>query len=551
MKILLILLLLVSINKPVFSQQSERLQPRLITEKSDSRQLSELIKPNDISPIDGYGYIATLHLNRMGDKQGKSQCILLEDGKALPLPGSVHQQIIKQGRGRYSHWTNTSLYFSASDSSDPRTNNRRYELVSDEKFVRKLAKVTAKSKLSQFQIEANEKAKVRMLRLQYTNLDEKSSVIPHLKHRGDPDLTSIASMLKSVIEPGMSDEQKCLAIWKLLVDWRYHYIPAEGGAEIHDPVKFLNVYGYGFCDDCAATFSELTRAAGIKSRIHGLSGHVVGEAYYNGAWHMYDPDHEVVYRTKEGKVASVADLEMRPQIITATPKDPIGSNSQGIANLYTTTDNNVAYDPLTEKSKPLRPVLGPGDQLVFDFTRHDRIHSIRYPNTALPPRFGNGKLLQKRKMSEMMRVKNDRLIEINWSYVILGGRLVLPSDVDPSKMDIAISHDRKQWTPLKFTKTEGHQFASFNSWIDQQSSAVYDYWIRIHSVKKGNQENIDPATFCDHVTIQTDFQFAPLAHAPVRSGINNYELTVNPISNQPLSKWRGLQVELEWEELPQ
>jgi len=549
MKHLLALLLFVSINEPLYSQVKQ-LQPEQIIEKAGSRKLSELIKPSNISPLGGHGYIASLHLNRMGDKQGKSQCLLLEDGKALPLPGSVHQQIIKQGRGRYSHWTNTSLYFSASDSSDPRTNNRRYELVCDEHVVRKLAKVVATSKRSLFQIKADKNAKVRMLRLQYTNLDEKSSVIPHLKHRGDPDLTSIESMLKSVIEPGMSDEQKCLAIWKLLIDWRYHHIPAEGGAEIHDPVKFLNVYGYGFCDDSAATFSELTRAAGIKSRIHGLSGHVVGEAYYNGAWHMFDPDHEVVYRTKDGKIASVADLEKQPRIITATPKDPIGSNSQYIANLYTSTNNNVAYDPLTEISKPLHPVLGPGDQLVFDFTRHDRIHRILYPNSALPPRFGNGTLLQERKTSKMVQKKNDRLIEINWSYVILGGKLILPSDVDPSKMNVAISRNRKQWTPLKFTKTEDQQFASLNSWIDQQSSAVYDYWIRIHPAENNGEEKIDAAKICNRVTIQTDFQFAPLAHAPVRSGVNDFELTVNSAGDQPLQDWQGLEVELEWEELP-
>ncbi len=556
MKHLFLFLLLVSLSKPLYSQTVELQTEQIVLEKG-GHEVSELINPNHIKPLGGYGYMATVQLSRPGDKQGKSPCVLLEDGQPLPRPGSSHRQIIELGRGRYSHWTETTLYFSASDSSDPRKNHRRYELVSKEYFIHKLAKVTATSKESLFQVRANEKAGIRMVRLTFTNRDDRLKVIPHLKHQGDPDLTSIESILNSILETGMSDEQKCLAIWKMLVDWRYHHYPAEGGAEIHDPVKFLNVYGYGFCDDSAATFSVLAKAAGIKSRIHGLSGHVVAEAYYNGAWHMFDPDHQVVYRTEDGKIASVADLEKRPQIITAKPKDPIGSDSRLIAKLYTSTSNNVAYDPLTEKSKPLRPILGPGDRVVYDFTRHDRIHSLRYPETVLPPRFGNGKLLQKRKPSEMTQMNNDRLFEVSWPYVILGGRLLLPDDVDASKMGIAISRDRKQWTPLKFTKTEDRQFASFNSWIDQQSSAIYNYWIRIHAVKKGHSKNTDPvtfcdpATFCDSVTIQTDFQFAPLAHAPVRGGINHYELSVNPINNQPLSKWRGLQVELEWEEIRQ
>ncbi len=550
MKILLILLLLVSINEPVFSQQSERLQPRLFTEKSDSRQLIELIRPDNINHAGGYGYTATLRLNRIGDKHGKSQSVLLEDGKPLSQPRSVHQDIIKRGRGRYSHWTKTSLYFSASDSSDPRTNGRRYELVSDEQFVLKSAKVTATSTRSSFRIKVEDNVRTHMLHLKFTNTDEKLSVIPHLKHSGEPDLTSIASMLSSVTNAEMSDEQKCLAIWKLLVDWRYHNYPAEDGAEIHDPVKFLNVYGYGFCDDSAATFCELAKAAGIKSRIYGLSGHVVAEAYYNGAWHMFDPDHEVVYRTKDGKIASVADLERQPQIITATQTDPIGSRSQDIANLYTSSQDNHPAEPVTKKSLPLRPVLGPGDQLLFDFTRRERIHRIRFPNTPLPPSFANGTLLQKRRLSGMVSDENDRLFEVRWAYVILGGKLKIPGRVEISKISIAISQDRKKWTPLEFVNTDGKNIASLNSWIDQQPAATYNYWIRIHPAKNNDGGNIDTAEICEHIVFQTDFQFAPLAHAPVRSSVNDFELTVKPAENQSLKDWQGLEVELEWEELP-
>lgn len=550
MKHLFALLFIISVNNLIYAQ-GEHIQAEQKQGKSGVRKLRELIQPGDIKHAGGYGYIVTLRLARIGDKHGNSQCVLLEDGKPLSQPRSIHKGIGRLGRGRYSHWTKTSLYFSASDSSDPRTNGRRYELVSDERFVRKSAKVTATSKQSRFQINADENVRVRMLRLKLTNLDGQLFVIPHLKHSSDPDLTSIASMLKSVTDAGMSDEQKCFAIWKLLVDWRYHDYPAEGGAEIHDPVKFLNVYGYGFCDDSAATFCELTKAAGIKSRIHGLSGHVVAEAYYNGGWHMFDPDHEVVYHTRDGKVASVGDLERQPQIITATPTDPIGSRSQDIANLYTSTQDNHSANPVTKKSLPLHPVLGPGDQVVFDFTSRERIHRRLFRSTRLPPSFGNGALLQKRKTADMMRVDNDRLLEIRWPYVVLGGKLKIPDGVDISKIIIAISRDRKQWTPLEFTKSEGKLTASFNSWIDQQPSATYNFWIRFRSVDKNGGDDIDPSLICDRITIQTDFQFAPLAHAPVKSGMNEYELTVNPIENQSLNAWSGLDVELEWEELPQ
>jgi lysophospholipase L1-like esterase len=53
---------------------------------------------------------------------------LEEDGRALERAHAIHEDIRKQGGGRWSHWDSMVL-FSASDGSDPRTNGRRYELV--------------------------------------------------------------------------------------------------------------------------------------------------------------------------------------------------------------------------------------------------------------------------------------------------------------------------------------------------------------------------------------------------------------------------------------
>lgn len=52
---------------------------------------------------------------------------LLENGRELGPPHATHSEIREKGGGRYSHW-GTSLYFSASDSSDPRSNGRTYSI---------------------------------------------------------------------------------------------------------------------------------------------------------------------------------------------------------------------------------------------------------------------------------------------------------------------------------------------------------------------------------------------------------------------------------------
>lgn len=61
------------------------------------------------------------------DTPGRSILLLLENGKPLPLPHSMHDDIRKKGNGRYSHWQQ-GILFSSSDGSDPRTNGRHYTL---------------------------------------------------------------------------------------------------------------------------------------------------------------------------------------------------------------------------------------------------------------------------------------------------------------------------------------------------------------------------------------------------------------------------------------
>lgn len=64
----------------------------------------------------------------------KSRLVLLEDDRPLAAPHSLHAEIAEKGAGRYSHWGTVSkdgdwLIFSASDSTDPRTNGRKYEAI--------------------------------------------------------------------------------------------------------------------------------------------------------------------------------------------------------------------------------------------------------------------------------------------------------------------------------------------------------------------------------------------------------------------------------------
>lgn len=84
----------------------------------------------------GFAYVAPVALKPpfgfrvTGDSIGNftaSSLQLTENGRLLGPSHSAHDDIRSRGKGRYSHWR-TQLYFSAADSSDPRSNGRRYSI---------------------------------------------------------------------------------------------------------------------------------------------------------------------------------------------------------------------------------------------------------------------------------------------------------------------------------------------------------------------------------------------------------------------------------------
>jgi hypothetical protein len=92
-----------------------------------------LLIPPDRMVADAEDHCVKVALRDMpyGDslvRQYRSRLRLLEDGKALGPAHARHDAIRARGMGRYSQWGQT-LFFSASDHSDPRTNGRRYEVA--------------------------------------------------------------------------------------------------------------------------------------------------------------------------------------------------------------------------------------------------------------------------------------------------------------------------------------------------------------------------------------------------------------------------------------
>ena len=104
-----------------------------IPSKGLSKLLRSYFRPryqgdiNDITLDEGLCWKANVPTKLLSDEEGVSRLVLLENDYELGPKSVSHEEIRKKGKGRYSHWGIT-LYFSTSDNSDPRYNEKHYRV---------------------------------------------------------------------------------------------------------------------------------------------------------------------------------------------------------------------------------------------------------------------------------------------------------------------------------------------------------------------------------------------------------------------------------------
>jgi SAM-dependent methyltransferase len=96
-------------------------------EINDRRTRMPLLPP--FAHLDGHSYSCTLpglaEQSDTAETPRRSRLMLFEDGRMLGLSHSLHSDIVRYGKGRFSHWADKVL-FASSDGSDPNTNRKSY-----------------------------------------------------------------------------------------------------------------------------------------------------------------------------------------------------------------------------------------------------------------------------------------------------------------------------------------------------------------------------------------------------------------------------------------
>ncbi|MGB2822604.1 MAG: hypothetical protein WBF17_16590, partial [Phycisphaerae bacterium] len=126
------------------------------------------------------------------------------------------------------------------------------------------------------------------------------------------DVSSLDAWRKSWIKPGMTDEDKALAIWKTVVKYRHQNPPPnellQNERNVHDVMKTIHVYGYGMCCCAAANVEQLARHIGFDARGWAITVHSVPEVFYGGRWHLLDGSLMNYFRAPDGALASVEQI---------------------------------------------------------------------------------------------------------------------------------------------------------------------------------------------------------------------------------------------------
>jgi hypothetical protein len=122
---------------------------------------------------------------------------------------------------------------------------------------------------------------------------------------------------------GLKDDARAWEVFRYLADERTGLFPLgqpifEGRdalpeyRTVRDPVKIVNVYGYGFCGILGPTMAGVCQDMGLgRSRTLILPGwhHVVAETSYGGKWHYLDLDVRAAFRRPDGSLAAMADAQ--------------------------------------------------------------------------------------------------------------------------------------------------------------------------------------------------------------------------------------------------
>jgi hypothetical protein len=185
------------------------------------------------------------------------------------------------------------------------------------------------------------------------------------------------SMIEEFTAGAKNDQERIYMIWEGLRQNRHHDYPLFGG-DYHDPVRFLNVYGGGFCDDSSASGAALYSTAGFNGAAggkdpfqRGLHGHVMCEVWHDGDYQFMDIDQDTFFLDRENRKpvsgdALTRDHDLARRELAYGPLFPGWDAPVANAALFGVDDVRTTY---WSTGHQMDYVLRPGERMVFNWDK--------------------------------------------------------------------------------------------------------------------------------------------------------------------------------------
>lgn len=171
------------------------------------------------------------------------------------------------------------------------------------------------------------------------------------------DCSSLETIVRDVIKPGMNNEQKAIALFEFYRHLVFHHYNTR---DSRHPIKLFNILGYTLCGSQGTTFCALARKAGFEARVVSVPGHTFSEVKYDGRWHAFDTFMNFYVWTR-GENRHIADLdELKKDPSLATKAEAEGRACPGFLmcgdgpKLFTRGRRILNYKPQTTPYSPKR-----------------------------------------------------------------------------------------------------------------------------------------------------------------------------------------------------
>jgi len=151
-------------------------------------------------------------------------------------------------------------------------------------------------------------------------------IAPRVTTDKSVDTHSLQSIVNGICKPGMTEEQKAIALYEYTRRVMFHYEQrGEKQDQVYDldALRLVNTYGYSFCTQQMLVLIHLWNTAGVKGRYWSVPGHSTAQAFYGGKTRWFDPliGAYVYSREKGGGIASLKEIADDPTVLTKAKEE--------------------------------------------------------------------------------------------------------------------------------------------------------------------------------------------------------------------------------------